>query len=342
MPLALDRAILAAIFTECVMYGICLTLTAVTVLVLHRTKFEGISAHKALLVTLLFMFILATVHVILSFVGVFCNFILHSNPRATNKSSAHFDEISSPVSIAKGAIYLVQTLLGNGFYIWRCYMVWGKHKKIIISPVVIMLAGIACACMIEDTSPHAVGNISGSETHDRWVKAYFFLMLVMTLYCNVAITWKVRATERAKRSPTLFLILEAGVLYTSILVILLVVLMVESNGQYIVLDSITPLMPILFCLIVLQIKYYNANGSDGYIDDLTMSHTAMHKAFHTPKKRQCQAAVAAALSNLEAQPVEVNISSSTEHYTGDNRAAELKARKEFPELHDGSDSNSDV
>ncbi|TFY66782.1 hypothetical protein EVG20_g4305 [Dentipellis fragilis] len=340
MPLALDRAILGAIFVECVMYGTCLTMTVATTLVLLRAKSEGTPTHKALFVTLFFMLTLATAHVILSFVRVFRGFILLRD--VTDGPSAYFGELSSPVLIAKDAVYLVQTLLGDGFYIWRCYVVWGKNKNIIIAPSITMIAGIVCACMIEDTLAHALGNVF--EAPNRWVKAYFFLMLVTTIYCNVAIIWRIWTTERTKRSSTLIVVLEAGILYTSILVMFLVVYMVKSNGQYIVLDSITPLVPILFCLIVLQIKYHNTTGPGlyEYTENSKIGRTATSKTFPCPRKRECRAAVAAALSNLEAQqPVEINISRSTEHYIESTRGEALKVRKEFPDIHDSSDSNSE-
>ncbi|KAA1477732.1 hypothetical protein DENSPDRAFT_787138, partial [Dentipellis sp. KUC8613] len=177
-------------------------------------------------------------HVALSFARVFHGFILLKN--VPDRPSAYFSELSSPILIAKDAVYIVQTLLGDGFYIWRCYVVWGKNKKIIIAPSATVLAGIVCACMIEDTLAHALGNVF--EAPNCWVKAYFFLMFVTTIYCNAVIIWRIWTTDRFKRCPTLIVVLEAGILYTSMLIVFLVVYMMKSNGQYIVLDLLTPLV----------------------------------------------------------------------------------------------------
>ncbi|TFY71110.1 hypothetical protein EVG20_g1884 [Dentipellis fragilis] len=310
MPLALDRAILGAMFIESVMYGICMTMGAVAALVFLRGDARGAFTHKRLLLVLLLMLVLATSHIILSFIRVFIGFI--SKDGLPGGPSAYFVNISNTILVAKDAVFLVQTLLGDSVNVWRCYVVCGQKKKVIIAPLITMITGIVCSCMIEDTLAHATsGSIFSAPS--RWIEAFHILMLVTIIYCNVAIVWKIWRAGNFRQSgsrllPVLIVIIETGALYTSNLIAFLVVYLSNSNGQYIALDLITPLVPVVFCLIILQIKYHQANNTKYYAENLdttgpAISWATVCRTFQHQKRRDN----ATTTSTLAVQPVEVNI-----------------------------------
>ncbi|TFY52800.1 hypothetical protein EVG20_g10397 [Dentipellis fragilis] len=155
MPLALDRVILGSLFTECVLYGVCMTMGSVTAFVLIRAHSKGGRAHNTLLLTLLLMLILATIS-------------LYHSPRHSSASSL-------------------------------------------------------CAT-------------------------------------SQVVHWH---TTR-KHVPVLAVIIEAGVLYTSNLVTLLIAYWVDSYGGDIALDLVTQFVPVVFCLIILQINYNRTEGTQVY------------------------------------------------------------------------------
>ncbi|TFY71109.1 hypothetical protein EVG20_g1885 [Dentipellis fragilis] len=320
MPLALDQAILGALFVEAVMYGICMTMGSVTTVVFLKADSQGALTHKRLLLVLLLMLLLATTHIILSFIRVFIGFI--SKLDLPGGPSAYFVTISNNVLLAKDGLFIVQTILGDSVNVWRCYVVCGQKKRIVAAPLVTLIAGIVCSCMIEYTLAHATsGNIFSAPS--RWIKAFHVLMLITIVYCNAAIVWKIWRVGNFKHGgnklfPVIIVIIETGALYTSNLIAFLVVYLNSSNGQYIALDLITPLVPVVFCLIILQIKYLQANDSKYYARTLdttgpAISLATIRQTLHRQKRPNNAATT---LSGFRVQPLEVNITvDATDFYS---------------------------
>ncbi|TFY66785.1 hypothetical protein EVG20_g4306 [Dentipellis fragilis] len=220
-------------------------------------------------------------HIALSLTWVFEGFIL--KPDFPGGPPAYFENTRTPVLVAKDAVLLVQTLLGDSIYvrklltgsqedlelihdskIWRCYMVWGRRKRIIIVPVITLILASVYTCMTEYTLAHTKDNVF--DEPGRWVKGFCGFMLATIVYCNacsrsVAIIWKIWRTHGSKHTATLVVIIEAGALYTANLITFLVTYVIGSTAQYIVLDLSGPLVPIIFCLIILQIKYHRASDT---------------------------------------------------------------------------------
>ncbi|TFY71104.1 hypothetical protein EVG20_g1889 [Dentipellis fragilis] len=323
MNLPLDQANLAAIFVESIMYGICLTMGAVTTLVFLRMSGESGLANRRLLSALLLMLILATTHMGLSFSRVFLGFILKRDS-TPGGPAAYFANLSDKIFIAKNGVFVVQTVLGDSVNIWRCYVVFGKSWKMIVVPTVIMLAGF--------TSHAADGPIFGLPS--EWIKSFHTLMLVTTLYCTEtlldagAIAYKIASTGHFKDQsfynllPVLFIVVETGAIYTSSLVAFLVAFLVNSNGQYIAIDLITPLVPIIFCLIILQVKFHQAQSrvsvhdlnSSGRQCSADRSRTSAGPTFRSPFKFR-RNPDSMGVTSFPMQPVAIQISTEAEeHY----------------------------
>ncbi|KAA1477753.1 hypothetical protein DENSPDRAFT_844948 [Dentipellis sp. KUC8613] len=288
-----------------------MTMGAVAALVFLRADARGAFTHKRLLLVLLLMLVLATSHITLSFIRVFIGFI--SKGGLSDSPSTYFQNISNTILVVKDGVFLVQTLLGDSVNVWRCYVVCGQKKRVIVAPLITMISGIACSCMVEDTLVHATsGSIFSAPS--RWIKAFHILMLVTIIYCNVAIVWTIwRAgnfqENGSKLLPILIVIIETSALYTSNLIAFLVVYLNNSNGQYIALDLITPLVPVVFCMIILQIKYHQANNTRYYADSspttgASISWATVRRTFQHKTRRENTTTT---LSTLSVQPVEVNI-----------------------------------
>ncbi|KAA1477453.1 hypothetical protein DENSPDRAFT_885116 [Dentipellis sp. KUC8613] len=256
MSLAVDHALLGALLTESIMYGICVAMSAVTCLVTLSARSEhAVLPHKFLLVTLLLMLILATSHLSLSFAWVFEGLIRKAG--IPGGPSAYFVDMRTPVPVAKNAVLLIQALLGDNIYIWRCYIVWGRRKRMIIAPVITMIVALVFTCMSDYTLARTKDTVFDDPA--RWIKVFCAFMLGTIVYCNVAIIWKIWKTSRSTNSATIVVIIETGALYTANLIVFQVLYAIKSTAQYIILDLTGSLVPIIFCLIILQIKYHRAS-----------------------------------------------------------------------------------
>ncbi|TFY69507.1 hypothetical protein EVG20_g3142 [Dentipellis fragilis] len=340
MPLALGRAVLGAIFAESIMYGICLTMSAVTTLVVLRTRAEGTMAWKPLLFALLLMVLLATVHVIVSLILVIDGFVSNRGP--SDGISTHFWDGDNPLLAAKDNIFLVQTLLGDIVYMWRCYVVWGKRKLVLVVPILTMVAGLVC--MIEySTMVHSAGdNIPG--TADRWVNAFLGLMPVVVVYCNIAIIWRVWSIGSSRHWVTLIILIETGIPYTSNLIAFLITHWVNSNGNYIALDIVTPHVPIAFCLIILQVKYRRTIDHDATFINSPRQGTSWGSLRDTLWRRTARSKRHRTMPTpaLPMVPVEIEISTNMERRFELARAETFMETKKHGELQSIEESASDV
>ncbi|KAA1477737.1 hypothetical protein DENSPDRAFT_885334 [Dentipellis sp. KUC8613] len=342
MPLALGRAVLGAIFAESIMYGICLTMSAVTTLVVLRTRAEGTMAWKPLLFALLLMVLLATVHVILSLVLVINGFISQRDP--SGSMYTRFWDGDSSLLLAKDNIFLVQTLLGDIVYMWRCYVVWGKRKVVLVVPILTMVAGLVCMIEYSTMVHSAAGVIPG--TADRWVNAFLGLMPVVVVYCNIAIIWRVWSIGSSRHRVTLIILIETGIPYTSNLIAFLITHWVNSNGNYIALDIVTPHVPIAFCLIILQVKYRRTIDHDAsFINSPrqgtswgTLRDTLWSKMAYSKRRRHGNMPTPA----LPMVPVEIEISTNMERRFELARAETFMETKKHGELESVGESGSDV
>ncbi|KAA1478713.1 hypothetical protein DENSPDRAFT_855096 [Dentipellis sp. KUC8613] len=321
MGIPLDRAVFIALFVETITYGICVTMSAVTTLLFMRVKAEGGIADKRLLGVLLLMLVLATVHVILSFVRMFNAFFRsHGLTPAT-----YLANLSNPVFVGKNTVLVLQTILGDGVNIWRCFVVYNSKIRAIVAPLVVMLAGIVAGCFVLATLAQSSESTTIFSNPNRWIKAYDVFMMSTNVYCTVAIAFKIWITGSHKTSlgnllPVMVAIVETGALYTASLIAFLITYLAESNGQYVAIDIVTPLVPSIFCLIILQVKFHKAGP---HVFEVSTPHQSKEqsrisfgglrralKLGKTPNNM--------GVSTFQMQPVAIQISTEAEeHYPGE-------------------------
>ncbi|TFY66789.1 hypothetical protein EVG20_g4302 [Dentipellis fragilis] len=329
MSLSLDRAVLGSIFAECIMFGICLTVCLITAPMLIRARTEGGRVHKTLFLMLLLMLILATSHVALSFARVFIGFILMRD--VPGGPLAYFAQLSSSVLVAKTALFAFQTLLGDTIYIWRCYVIWNKSKKIIVVPVITLLASLVCACVIQPDV--AVGSLEKAFGAPNCNTACL-------TSDSVAIIWRIWRKDRSQQSHILIAVFEGGLMYTLSLVTYLALFAVGSNGQWVALDSITHFVPICFCLVILQIKYHNTDKVPAALVHLDASKrpwTGVSQTFRRPSRHPFHAH---ASMDFEAQAVDINISTRMENRHEDE-AVDVQ-KNSFLGMYGSGDTASEV
>ncbi|TFY51692.1 hypothetical protein EVG20_g10880 [Dentipellis fragilis] len=196
----------------------------------------------------------------------------------------------------------------------------GQEQENCYRTLVTVLASLVCACVIRSDLVISMEKEKVIGLLSWWVIAGLTLLFATAFYCNLAVIWRIWRIDRTGQSHILVAIIEGGLLYTSSLIAYLVLFAIESNGQWIALDLITHFVPIIFCLVILQTKYHNTDEAPAALVHLVASRrpwTGVRQIFRRPKRHQFQTAVGAALSNFDAQPVEINISPITENQRED-------------------------
>ncbi|TFY56266.1 hypothetical protein EVG20_g8995 [Dentipellis fragilis] len=338
MSFPLHQAGLAAILVETVLYGIGMTMGAVTSLALMRVWVEGGTVNKRLLLVLLLMLVLSTAHVFISFVRVFEAFIkkIHNGP---DGALDYFDNLSQPLFVAKNVILVLQTTLGDCVHTWRCYVIFNRNVKVILAPVLILSAGLISGCFVLESTTHVPSlNSAAFNLCSRWIKAYDVCMMSTSVYCALAITWKIYRsghffTSQSSLFPVVVVIVEAGALYTSSLVAFLVTDLTGSNGQFVVMDLITPLVPILFCLIILQLQFHQfvkysheRAGSSGAQVQPTISTRLSWEAVRDLLKLRREPSNNLGVSAFQMRPLAIQISTQAEVHSSGDDSSEVRKK----------------
>ncbi|KAA1477736.1 hypothetical protein DENSPDRAFT_621188 [Dentipellis sp. KUC8613] len=173
--------------------------------------------------------------------------------------------------------------------------------------------------------------------------ASYALMFVTITYCNAAIVWRFWTAgyfgaPGGQLIYVVIVIIETSTLYTASLAVSMGLYLEGSNAQYIVTDLITPLVPVVFCLIILQIKYHQTDKVVHFVDDLDEAHPATRwdTVLRVFQRQKNQYINTSAVSKSETRPIEVSIdmSGTTVHYL--EQEGQNSRNKNFPHLNDSA------
>ncbi|KAG1780861.1 hypothetical protein EV702DRAFT_1076196 [Suillus placidus] len=177
--------------------------------------------------------------------------------------TAFFSDVAQWSFVYKNLLYTLQTLVGDGVVIYRCYVVWQSWYIIIIPCMLwcsVAATGAGCVYSISQATINKE-NIFAPGT-GPWITSF----LAATLFTNLLSTsllayriWSIgrRVTNVALATglmwPILRVILDAGVLYSLSLLAALSCFIAKNHGHYIVLDMIMPIISITFYMVIIRI-----------------------------------------------------------------------------------------
>jgi len=261
MGIRLDTAELLALLLETLLYGIFLTLYFVVIALFWRNSRDKtlVRQRKFIVPVASTMLALATAHLIVDFVRILQAFVFELE---TTKGGAiaYYHKIQSPLYITTKVLYVLQTTLGDGFLIWRLYIVYGKKLKFaapfLVMLTVNMIVGfVACA-----TISRAIPGTTIFAAAKQWIATFFSLTMCINVLCTGTIVWRIwsRSWGRAGGSyiAIIAVIIESGALYTFSVLALLIAFLSGSDGQNAALDAVQPIVGIIFLLLILQIRLH--------------------------------------------------------------------------------------
>lgn len=206
------------------------------------------------------LFTLITVQWALTLVDTFAFFEATRNLSLndiTSKSPTIYD---GPHGKAKIALYIAQTVVGDGFFAYRLYLVWGRRWVVLIAPVLCILSFVAFGIL----------NLISASFLNYIVTYPMFLSTVMAnVTITGMITFKVWKTNRASAAlfsasysthrsmgltwSILQTLLESAGLYTLGVILTTVSPLFSGDSFGVFLAAIGPLIGIAFTLILLLV-----------------------------------------------------------------------------------------
>ncbi|TFY59965.1 hypothetical protein EVG20_g7597 [Dentipellis fragilis] len=247
-------AVVPVIVTEMVLYGMNFLLsTATTTVLLRQSKGEGL-VHRWLLLMLMLMFSFATADVTMNAI---------STLRAVRLTYVNMASVMRHSEIRQ-FLLLIQAALGDSVTIWRCYIVYGKSAIVVMLSVLTALASFAFGLYLASTGMHAttepyrLGALLLDEKNFIWsAKSWIWaaITIVCTVYCTIAISSKIYSSARLikgnKLFTVIFFVIETSLIYT---------LGITTYLGTLLMGAVVQLPPIVLCLLLLQIKFYNSGN----------------------------------------------------------------------------------
>ncbi|KDR69694.1 hypothetical protein GALMADRAFT_145406 [Galerina marginata CBS 339.88] len=222
--------------------------------------------HVAFPLAIIFMYILATVHISLVLARLVQAFIVHVNDEG---AIMYLADIGAPLNRAKDMIYVSLIVSGDSIIIWRCFMVWNKSYFIIALPV----------CMVLGTAISGYGAIGHYFLTDPYIPEtvqWAQSMLAVSMVTNILVTgltagriWYVaRKLDAESFGPSLLryrsiilLIVESGVFMAVSKIIEFTLFQLAPddgldglNALYIPLDCMPQIMGICPTFIMLAVS----------------------------------------------------------------------------------------
>ncbi|PFH47758.1 hypothetical protein AMATHDRAFT_50049 [Amanita thiersii Skay4041] len=266
-----DEAKLVAIFVQTLLYGAYVVLFGVTTHLFLAGKLHRSAIRRTMFTSSVLLFMIATMHISVNFTRIIKAFITYRN--ASGGPPAFFNRLSEFTQMLGSTLYVAQTLLGDGLVIWRCYIVWERNLLIVTLPLLLLLGSTDDYLMLSLTFRPVVVSFDHSVTgigilysfifvHElqQWIISFFSITLATNLIATGLVAYRIwyinkkgLAFSHRKLYPIMILIIESGAVYSAAMLALLILYMADSWFQYVVLDAISPIVGLVFSLIMFRI-----------------------------------------------------------------------------------------
>ncbi|KAN0082388.1 hypothetical protein V8E55_008183 [Tylopilus felleus] len=255
----LDKAELLSVLLESLLYGFSLLMFGATIwtLLSHRYTHQ---INRRMFTAACALLLCSTAHLIIDIIRIMEGLILYRDTYPGGPIS-YFSNVSQWTFVTKNYLFTAQTLIGDGVVLYRCYMVW-QSKLIMILPALLWCASAATGI----GSPYTASKVTQSEVFggalSQWITAFWATALATNLLTTLLLVCRIwyvdhKATRlRAHQSqlrPILHVLVDAGAIYSLTLLVALVCFVTGSNGQYVMLDMVTPIISITFYMVIIRV-----------------------------------------------------------------------------------------
>ncbi|KAG0707141.1 hypothetical protein DFH29DRAFT_797176 [Suillus ampliporus] len=257
----LDTAAVMSTVMEGILYGFSILMFMGTIWTLaYKHPLRDINRPSAVVAILLL--ILSTAHMIVDIIRIEEGLVTYRDT-FPGGPPAFFADVAQNTFVIKNGIYTLQTMLGDGMVIYRCYAVWQSIWVIIIPSMLwfgITVCGV-CAVYSVSQATSKAGNIFAKAT-GQWITVFYAMTLATNLLASGFLAYRIWMIEcnvsaiRTKKGtlmPLVRVLVDAAILYSVSLLLALVCFVKSNNGQYVMLDMIMPIISIAFYMVIIRI-----------------------------------------------------------------------------------------
>ncbi|KAI0028901.1 hypothetical protein K488DRAFT_57565 [Vararia minispora EC-137] len=267
MTIALVPAELAGTAVETLLFGVYLVTFAMCMHVLFSDRHRQTSGLAVLIspMTLASLFLFASIvsHWVLDIVRLFDAFIYGRK----GSPLAFYAYIRDGKNVVKTALYIAQVIVVDMIMVYRLFHVYQRSWRICVFPIVTIttsaVSGAGITWQFSRLDPGV--DIFTSEC-GRWIATAFS----STLLCGIFISTPVLAHVDQQDEPVrnmqatsirfffllVHIVVESAAIYTACTLVTFVSYLAHSNLQFPSLDASSPVIGIVFCLIIVRIRLF--------------------------------------------------------------------------------------
>ncbi|KAH8078718.1 hypothetical protein BXZ70DRAFT_657639 [Cristinia sonorae] len=264
MPLGLAEAAIISTTVEGMLYGLSVVMFVLSFWILVRDRKKQ-KVNWGLVFAAISLLLMSTAEYAVNILRLIEGLLL-KGPSMPMGEDFYFADVTQPTFTAKGVLYNLQTLVLDGVVIYRCYMVW-QSWWIVAVPILGWLGLLGLTVGVNYTLSHAVltaGNIFATDT-GRWVTAVYATTLAVNILATALLAFRIWYIQRKSqqymtgRHDSLHLVvrivLESGAIYSATVICGLVTFLLNNPGVYIILDLLSPIICIVFNLIIVRVGF---------------------------------------------------------------------------------------
>ncbi|KAI0312449.1 hypothetical protein OF83DRAFT_1286898 [Amylostereum chailletii] len=197
-----------------------------------------------------------------------------------NAPDEYYDDLSRPINLVKVAFYVLQSLVCDGFMVWRCYVVYGKSKRIVaLAGVMLVLMAVAGIGFVVELS-RGGSKFDIFDTSHLWIAIWFTVLVglnisitgtysvgvvdagfpTLTIIFPVAVAHRLVKTSNVSQlhrrgSAVASVLIQSGALNTAGALVLFITYISRSNALFVLLDTSPALVGVVVALIIFQIRF---------------------------------------------------------------------------------------
>lgn len=263
----LDTAAVMSSVLEGILYGFSVLMCIGTIWIFtYKRHMRDINRPITVVATLLF--VLSTAHMVVVIIHAEHGLVKYRDT-FPGGPVAFFTDVTQSTFVTKNAIYTLQTLLGDGVVIYRCYVVW-QSVWVIIIPCM-MWCGVAASgvCSVYYFSQASIAEIENffASRIGHWVATFLASTLATNALSTGLLAYRIWMSERKvsaicttkRKVPILRVLIDAAVLYSAALGSSIICFALWNDGLYVMGDLIVPIVSIAFYMVFIRIAISQNN-----------------------------------------------------------------------------------
>ncbi|KZT23493.1 hypothetical protein NEOLEDRAFT_1179953 [Neolentinus lepideus HHB14362 ss-1] len=240
------------LYLEAGFYGVYLVTFSVAVVYTGRKALQS-RLHATLVALITFLFLSSSVNFIIDVYST-RKLLIHDVTYGNTASNLAQRKLQSFLRLLRISIFGLNISLADALLVWRCAVLWSYRRVVVVTSVFLIIIEIALglAVITTEVREHQIAlrevwpNPLPAEYHQESIivgrvnKAHYITMLLLNLSMTIGIAsriWHVSRTIHKSSGPSVrysriaHIILESGILYAILMVLVMITSLVPSVGQ---------------------------------------------------------------------------------------------------------------